>query len=130
MVRMAHTSGLDGAAGWPSAHGHSCRCNQGPLRAHLKGRQHACPSGAARGESSAGMTHPEEFAEFAAAVGPRLRRTAFLLCGDWHVAEDLTQATLAKVFVSWRRISRRDAAHAYATRTLANTFLADRRRKR
>jgi hypothetical protein len=29
--------------------------------------------------------------------------------------------------VSWRRIRRRDAADAYATRTLVNTYLADRR---
>jgi RNA polymerase sigma-70 factor (sigma-E family) len=72
----------------------------------------------------------EEFVEFAEAVSPRLRRTAFLLCGDWHTAQDLTQATLAKVFVAWRRISRRDAAQAYAMRTLLNTFLADGRRRR
>jgi DNA-directed RNA polymerase specialized sigma24 family protein len=39
----------------------------------------------------------EEFIEFAVAVGPRLRRTAYLLCGDWHTAQDLTQTALAKV---------------------------------
>jgi RNA polymerase sigma factor (sigma-70 family) len=32
--------------------------------------------------------------------------------------------------VRWRRISRRDEAYAYATRTLLNTYLADRRLKR
>lgn len=72
----------------------------------------------------------EDFAEFAEAAAPRLRRTAFLLCGDWHSAEDLVQSTLAKVFVSWRRIQRRDTAHAYAARTLVNTYLAERRLKR
>lgn len=72
----------------------------------------------------------EEFTEFVVAAGPRLRRTAFMLCGDWHQAEDLTQTALAKVFASWRRISRRDAVHAYATRTLVNTFLADKRAMR
>jgi RNA polymerase sigma-70 factor (sigma-E family) len=76
------------------------------------------------------VTSAEEFIEFATVVSPRLRRTAFLLCGDWHTAEDLTQATLVKVFTSWRRISRKDAAGSYATRTLVNTYLADRRRKR
>jgi RNA polymerase sigma-70 factor (sigma-E family) len=60
----------------------------------------------------------------------QLRRTAFLLCGDWHTAEDLVQTTLAKVFVCWRKIQRRDAVHAYAARTLVNTYLADRRLKR
>ncbi len=76
------------------------------------------------------MTPAEEFIEFATVTSPRLRRTAFLLCGDWHTAEDLAQATLVKVFASWRRISRKDAADSYATRTLVNTYLADRRRKR
>jgi RNA polymerase sigma-70 factor (sigma-E family) len=72
----------------------------------------------------------EDFVEFAEAAAPRLRRTAFLLCGDWHAAEDLAQSALANVFVSWRRIRRRDAAYAYATRTLVNLFLADKRVKR
>ena len=76
------------------------------------------------------MTSTEEFTEFAAGAAPRLRRTAFLLCGDWHTAEDLVQSALAKVFVAWRRIQRQDAAHSYATRTLLNCYLADRRLKR
>lgn len=76
------------------------------------------------------MTSHEEFVEFAAASAPRLRRTAFLLCGDWHTAEDLTQTTLAKVFVTWRKVRRRDAAHAYATRTLVNSYLAGKRLRR
>lgn len=55
------------------------------------------------------MTSAEEFTEFAAAVSPRLHRAAFLLCGDWHTAEDLAQTALAKVFVSWRKIARHEA---------------------
>jgi len=76
------------------------------------------------------VTSQEEFADFATASAPRLRRAAFLLCGDWHTAEDLVQATLVKVFVSWRRIRRQETAHAYATRTLVNTYLAHKRLKR
>lgn len=76
------------------------------------------------------MTSGEEFAEFAEAASLQLRRTAFLLCGNWHTAEDLVQTTLAKVFVSWRKIRRRDAVRAYAARTLVNTYLADKRSKR
>jgi RNA polymerase sigma-70 factor (sigma-E family) len=76
------------------------------------------------------VTPTDEFVEFAAGASGRLRRTAFLLCGDWHTAEDLAQATLTKMFVSWRRISRRHEAYAYATRTLLNTYLADRRLRR
>ena len=76
------------------------------------------------------MTSPQEFTEFAQAVSPRLLRTAFLLCGDWHTSEDLAQATLAKVFASWRRVSQQHVAQAYATRILVNTYLAGQRRKR
>lgn len=76
------------------------------------------------------MTSAEGFVEFAEAMSPQLRRTAFLLCGDWHTAEDLAQTALVKVFVSWRRIRRQDAVHAYATRTLINTYLAHKRLKR
>jgi RNA polymerase sigma-70 factor (sigma-E family) len=76
------------------------------------------------------VTSGEEFAEFAEGASLRLRRTAFLLCGNWHTAEDLVQVTLSKMFVSWRKIRRRDAVHAYATRTLVNTYLADKRLKR
>jgi RNA polymerase sigma-70 factor (sigma-E family) len=72
----------------------------------------------------------EEFAEFAEGMYPQLRRTAFLLCGDWHTAEDLAQTALAKVFVSWRKIRRQDAVPAYTHRILVNTYLAHRRLKR
>jgi RNA polymerase sigma-70 factor (sigma-E family) len=76
------------------------------------------------------VTPTEEFCEFAGASSARLRRAAFLMCGDWHTAEDLAQSTLARLFVSWRRISRRGAAYSYAMRTLTNLYLADRRTKR
>lgn len=76
------------------------------------------------------MTSEEEFVEFAAAAAPRLRRTAFLLCGNWHTAEDLAQTALAKMFVSWSRIRRHEAEHAYATRTLVNCYLSDKRLRR
>lgn len=76
------------------------------------------------------MTSQEEFTEFAVASAPRLRRAAFLLCGDWQTAEDLAQTTLAKVFISWRKVRRHDSAHAYATRTMVNSYLADKRLRR
>jgi RNA polymerase sigma-70 factor (sigma-E family) len=75
-------------------------------------------------------TSDDEFARFAAVAFPRLRRTSFLLCGDWHTAEDLAQITLTKVFASWRRILRSDAVDAYARKTLLNAYLADSKRKR
>ncbi len=75
------------------------------------------------------MECPEEFSEFAAADMMRLRRTAYLLCGDWHGAEDLTQIALTKTLLAWRRI-KLENAHAYAHRTLVNAYLGQRRSRK
>lgn len=72
----------------------------------------------------------EEFSAFAAVLGPRLFRSAVLLCGDWQLAEDLVQTTLAKVYVSWRRVSRADRPESYAHGILTKTFLSHRRLRR
>lgn len=75
------------------------------------------------------MTDREEsFRSWATASRPRLRRTAYLLCGDWHLAEDLAQETLAKLYAVWPRVSRSGAPDAYARKTLINAHLAVRRR--
>jgi RNA polymerase sigma-70 factor (sigma-E family) len=75
------------------------------------------------------ITADDDFARFAEAAFPRLRRTAYLLCGNWHTAEDLAQITLARVFARWRRIVRGDNVYAYARKTLLNAYLADSKRK-
>lgn len=76
------------------------------------------------------MTAADDFVEFATAAAPRLRRSAYLMCGNWHTAEDLAQTTLTKMFVSWRRVRRNDAVFAYASRTLMNTYIANTRARR
>jgi DNA-directed RNA polymerase specialized sigma24 family protein len=43
-----------------------------------------------------------------------IRRTAYLLCGDWHRAEDLAQTALAKLYVAWPRLHRGGQVDAYA----------------
>ncbi|WP_326767777.1 SigE family RNA polymerase sigma factor [Streptomyces sp. NBC_01591] len=57
-----------------------------------------------------------------------LFRSAYLLCGDRHEADDLVQATLVKVVLGGRRYGRLDNIEAYARKTLINTFIASRRR--
>jgi len=71
----------------------------------------------------------DEYVEFATAVQPQLRRTAYLMCGDWHRASDLAQEALIKVYVAWPRLQRRDALHAYARKTLVSVAI-DQGRKR
>lgn len=73
------------------------------------------------------MSKDREFEEFALARTPQLYRSAYLLCGDRHGAEDLVQETLAKVYVKWGR--RIENPAAYAQTTLVRTFLSERRRR-
>ncbi|MFC9389384.1 SigE family RNA polymerase sigma factor [Streptomyces venezuelae] len=69
------------------------------------------------------------FAEYAVAAWPRLVRTAQLLTGDFHEAEDLVQTTLAKVYGRWRRVPRGEI-DLYVRRSLINNNLSRIRRKR
>ena len=71
-----------------------------------------------------------EFDEFVLARQHRLLRSAYLLCGDWHLAEDLTQNALAKVYVVWGRIQRVDNVDGYVHRVLYRTFVDTYRRRR
>jgi RNA polymerase sigma-70 factor (sigma-E family) len=70
-----------------------------------------------------------QFQEFVRARWSHLVRTAYLLTGDVHHAEDLTQTALAKAYRSWRRVSRADHPEAYVRRMLV-TCNSDRFRKR
>ncbi|WP_175412293.1 SigE family RNA polymerase sigma factor [Streptomyces sp. TRM64462] len=70
-----------------------------------------------------------DFADFATAAWPRLVRTAQLLTGDFHEAEDLVQTTLAKVYGHWRRIPR-DEVDLYVRRALVNNNISRLRRRR
>ncbi|MGW3149500.1 SigE family RNA polymerase sigma factor [Streptomyces sp. NPDC001177] len=71
-----------------------------------------------------------DFEEFARSRQAHLRRTAYLLCGDWHLAEDLTQTTLARLYAAWRRVRRADFPDAYARSVLYRTFVDETRRRR
>jgi RNA polymerase sigma-70 factor (sigma-E family) len=61
-----------------------------------------------------------EFSTWMTARQPALLRTAYLLTGDHHSAEDLVQNTLAKVYLHWDKVHRREAVDAYARRILVN----------
>ena len=71
----------------------------------------------------------DEFRAYVVASRPRLVRTATLLtAGDRHLAEDLVQTTLTRLFLAWPRIRKADGPDAYARRTLVNALIDERRR--
>ena len=74
------------------------------------------------------MRDEQEFHAFASARMDRWRRSAFLLCQDWHTADDLVSMAAAKLFRHWRRVRAADNPDAYAQRILTRTWLDEQRR--
>lgn len=70
-----------------------------------------------------------EFADFMSRSAPALARTAWLLCGDTHQAEELVQQALMKTYLAWPK-ARQGEPLAYARRVLANLRIDGWRRRR
>jgi RNA polymerase sigma-70 factor (sigma-E family) len=70
----------------------------------------------------------DEFVAFAERSASRLCDTAFWLCRDWSLAQDLTQTTFIKVYLAWRRIKDEDPDQ-YCKRVLLRTYLDHKRLK-
>lgn len=72
----------------------------------------------------------EAYLEFAGARTGHLFRSACLLTsGDTHLAEDLVQETLGRMYVVWGRISKVGNPAAYAQTVLVRAFLTHHRRR-
>ncbi|WP_220451196.1 SigE family RNA polymerase sigma factor [Nocardioides dongkuii] len=61
-----------------------------------------------------------EFTAYLAARQPALLRTAYLLTGDRHQAEDVLQTSLAKLYLAWDKVRDRGAVDAYVRRIMVN----------
>lgn len=70
-----------------------------------------------------------EFARFARDCRQRLHSSAYQLCRDWHLAQDLTQTTLTKLYLSWDRAASSENLSAYAQKVLFRTYIDYRRRR-
>ena len=77
---------------------------------------------------TAGVASRVSFDEYVAARGQALHRTAYLLTGDWGLAEDLLQTALARAYPRWDRIVN-DDPEGYLRRVLVNTWSSWWRRK-
>ena len=68
------------------------------------------------------------FSEYVAARRPQLFRTACLLCGDPHRAEDVVQEALTRLYAAWHRVERMDNIDGYVRRIIVNAHYTDRHR--
>ncbi|CAL9465158.1 SigE family RNA polymerase sigma factor [Streptomyces sp. NPDC090994] len=72
----------------------------------------------------------QEYAAFATARAGHLYRSACLLtAGDTHLAEDLVQETLGRLYVRWGRMTRVGNPAGYAQTVLTRAFLSHQRRR-
>lgn len=68
-----------------------------------------------------------EFTEYVSARAAELRRVAYLLCQDWHHADDLVQDAITRLYLHWNRARAVEHLDAYARVVLIREFLGERR---
>jgi len=69
------------------------------------------------------------FSEFVEARSASLFRTAYLMVGDHHLAEDLLQEALVKTLLAWPRLYDHATVDAYTRRIIVTTSISWRRRR-
>jgi RNA polymerase sigma-70 factor (sigma-E family) len=69
-----------------------------------------------------------QFRELARTKALQMRRVAYLLCGDWHLAEDLVQTAMAKMYRAWPRIRRRETVDQLFRTVLLRCWIDESRR--
>ena len=75
-----------------------------------------------------GADRDAAFTEFVDARQAHLRRIAYAICGDRHLAEDLLQTALTKLYVAWPRIRQQGTEEAYVRQILVRSHIDTTRR--
>lgn len=76
------------------------------------------------------MAEHLDFEAFCVGQNPRLIRMLTLFCGDAELARDLTQETLARTWVHWRKVRTMDRPDLWAKRVALNLATSQFRRRR
>ena len=71
-----------------------------------------------------------DFEAFCVGQNPRLIRMLTLFCGDVELARDLTQETLVRAWVHWRKVRRMDRPDLWTKRVALNLATSQFRRRR
>jgi RNA polymerase sigma-70 factor (sigma-E family) len=70
-----------------------------------------------------------EFLDFASSATDGMCRTAYLMCGDWYRAADLTQEALIRLYVAWPRLDKLAGLYRYARQTVVTVAIDAARRR-
>jgi RNA polymerase sigma-70 factor (sigma-E family) len=69
-----------------------------------------------------------EFQEFVRERMDLWRRAAYVLCQNWHDADDLVSIAVIKLYRNWSKVRRADNMDAYARTVLSRCWLSERKR--
>jgi DNA-directed RNA polymerase specialized sigma24 family protein len=86
-----------------------------------------CDDATHAGRPPVSARRDEEFTQYVSAHLAGFRRLAFLLCQDWHRADDLVQGAITRLYVQWGQASAVDHTDAYARTILVREFLREQR---
>jgi RNA polymerase sigma-70 factor (sigma-E family) len=75
---------------------------------------------------AAGDEH--DFGAYFTARYDRVRRVAYLMCGDWYRADDLAQAAFIRLARSWRSVRSHDALDGFVRTCLIRAAVDESRR--
>jgi DNA-directed RNA polymerase specialized sigma24 family protein len=59
-----------------------------------------------------------EFVQYALGRTALLHQSAYVLCGDWHLARDVVRETLAKAYLHWPRVQQAGDPDGYVRRIM------------
>ena len=77
-------------------------------------------TGVAMPGATAAVDRDADFSAYMQARQASLMRTAYLLTGDRHTAEDLVQTAFAKLYLSWDKVREQGSIDGYVRRILVN----------
>jgi RNA polymerase sigma-70 factor (sigma-E family) len=69
-----------------------------------------------------------DYVEYVTGRLSRLHRTAYMLCGDAHRADDIVQTTLTALYLNWKRAAAADNVDGFVHRIMVRRYIDERRR--
>jgi RNA polymerase sigma-70 factor (sigma-E family) len=75
-----------------------------------------------------GVDRDQEFGDYYTSRADRMRGAAYLMCGDWHRAEDVVQTAFVKLYLVWHRVSAEGAIDQYVRRIISRSLVDESRR--
>ncbi len=67
------------------------------------------------------------YVEYVSSRLPWIRKIAFLLCQDWHGADDVAQTAITRLYIHWRSASMATSLDAYVRTIVVRAYLSERR---